>query len=104
MSARGSGSVTAADIIVLVNWIFKGIGEPEPCEAAGDLNCDGVPTAADVITEVNREPVENLSDYRRAMREVEEGGLVVLYVINPPSRTGGDSISRYVTLRMQEQE
>jgi serine protease Do len=58
----------------------------------------------DVITEVNREPVENLSDYRRAMREVEEGGLVVLYVINPPSRTGGDSISRYVTLRMQEQE
>jgi serine protease Do len=58
----------------------------------------------DVITEVNREPVENLSDYRRAMRQVKEGGLVVLYVINPPSRTGGDAISRYVTLRMQEQE
>ncbi len=58
----------------------------------------------DVITEVNREPVENLSDYRRAMRQVEEGGLVVLYVINPPSRTGGDSISRYVTLRMQDQD
>jgi serine protease Do len=58
----------------------------------------------DIITEVNREPIENLADYRRVMRQVEEGGLVVLYVINPPSRTGGDPISRYVTLRMEAQE
>ena len=58
----------------------------------------------DIITEVNREAVEDVGEYRRVIRKVDEGGLVVLYVINPPSRTGGDPISRYVTLRMQSED
>ena len=57
----------------------------------------------DVITEVNRVAVKSVADYRREIRKVKEGGLVVLYVVSPGSRTGGDSISRYVTLRLQRQ-
>jgi len=56
--------------------------------------------AGDVITEVNRAPIASVADYRREIRKVKEGGLVVFYVINPPSRTGADPISAYVTLRL----
>jgi serine protease Do len=55
----------------------------------------------DVITEVNRAPIDSVADYRREIRKVKEGGLVVFYVISPSSRTGGEPISRYVTLRLQ---
>jgi serine protease Do len=58
----------------------------------------------DVITEVNRVPVSTLSEYRREIRKAKPGSLVVLYVINPPSRTGRDAVSRYVTLRVQKEE
>src|SRR3989441_2652362 len=55
----------------------------------------------DVILEVNRAPVKSVSEYRRELGKVKEGGLVVLYVISPSGRTGGDPISRYVTLRLR---
>jgi serine protease Do len=58
----------------------------------------------DVITEVNRASVSNLSEYRREIRKAKPGSLVVLYVINPPSRTGRDVVSRYVTLRVQKED
>jgi serine protease Do len=58
----------------------------------------------DLITEVNRVPVAGLAEYRREIRKVKTGGLVILYVINPPSRTHGDAISRYVTLRMEKED
>ena len=58
----------------------------------------------DVITEVNRVTVGSLSEYRREIRKAKPGSLVVLYVINPPSRTGRDAVSRYVTLRVQKEE
>lgn len=48
-----SGSITSADIIVLVNFVFKGGPDPEPCPAAGDVNCSGGVTSADIITLVN---------------------------------------------------
>ena len=54
----------------------------------------------DVILEVNRAPVKSVAEYRRELGKVKEGGLVVLYVISPSGRTGGDPISRYVTLRL----
>ena len=58
----------------------------------------------DVIAEVNRAPVTSVSEYRREIRKVKEGGLVVFYVISPPGRTaGGDAISRYVTVRLREE-
>jgi hypothetical protein len=43
------GSVTAADIIYLVQYVFKSGPLPLPCEAAGDVNCDGVVNATDII-------------------------------------------------------
>jgi hypothetical protein len=43
------GSITAADIIYMVNYVFKGGPEPLPVAAAGDVNCDGSATASDVI-------------------------------------------------------
>jgi len=58
--------------------------------------------SGDLITEVNRVTVADLSGYRKEIRKVKAGGLVILYVVNPPSRTGGDPISRYVTLRVPE--
>jgi hypothetical protein len=48
-----SGSLTASDIIALVNYVFKGGDEPEPCAASGDVNCNGSVTSADVIYLVN---------------------------------------------------
>jgi hypothetical protein len=49
----GDGVLTAADIIYLVNYVFKSGPIPNPCPAAADVNCDGSITAADVIFLVN---------------------------------------------------
>ncbi|HKQ96744.1 MAG TPA: Do family serine endopeptidase [Candidatus Polarisedimenticolia bacterium] len=59
--------------------------------------------SGDIITEVNRVTVANLGDYRREIKKLKPGSLVILYVTNPPSRTGGDPISRYITLRVQKE-
>jgi hypothetical protein len=48
-----SGQVNSADIIRLVNFVFKGGTNPLPCEAAGDVNCDLKVTSADIIRLVN---------------------------------------------------
>jgi serine protease Do len=58
----------------------------------------------DVISEVNRTPIAGVAEYRREIRKVKEGGLVVFYVISPSGRTGGDPVSRYVTVRLQPDE
>ncbi len=58
----------------------------------------------DVITEVNRIAIKGVAEYRREIRKVKTGGLVVFYVISPSSRTGGDPVSRYVTLRLEQAE
>ena len=59
---------------------------------------------ADVITEVNRVPVASVADFRREIKKVKPGGLVVFYVISPSVRTQSDPVSRYVTVRLQESE
>jgi serine protease Do len=56
----------------------------------------------DVIQEVNRVPIQSVSDYRREIRKVKEGGLVVLYVYSSSGRTGTDPVSRYVTIRLEK--
>lgn len=48
-----NGSVTSADIILEVNYCFKGGPPPLPCVAAGDVNCSGTITSADIIFMVN---------------------------------------------------
>jgi len=48
-----SGNITSADIIYLVNYVFKSGPEPQPCVAVGDVNCTGDVTSADVIFLVN---------------------------------------------------
>jgi hypothetical protein len=48
-----SGTVTSADIISLVNFVFKGGTPPCPCLAAADANCDGTITSTDIIRLVN---------------------------------------------------
>jgi serine protease Do len=58
----------------------------------------------DVVVEVNRVPVSSLADYRKELRKAKPNSLLVLYVINPPQRTGGDPISRYVTLRVPKED
>jgi hypothetical protein len=50
---NGDESITASDIIYLVNYTFKGGVTPVPCEAVGDANCDGAVTAGDIIYLVN---------------------------------------------------
>ena len=48
-----TGNITSQDIILLVNFAFKGGPAPQPCEQAGDVNCSGTVTAADIIYLVN---------------------------------------------------
>jgi hypothetical protein len=48
-----STDITAADIIWLVNHVFKSGLDPLPCAANGDVDCSGAVTAADIIFEVN---------------------------------------------------
>jgi hypothetical protein len=48
-----SGTLTSADIIYLVNYVFKSGPPPLPCAAAGDVNCSGTITSADIIYLVN---------------------------------------------------
>jgi len=48
-----NGSITSADIIYLVNYVFKGGALPMPCIPSGDVNCSGTVTSADIIYLVN---------------------------------------------------
>jgi len=48
-----SGTITSADVIYLVRFIFLVGPPPEPCFGAGDVTCNGTITAADVIRLVN---------------------------------------------------
>lgn len=48
-----STTITSADIIALVNYVFKGGAAPLPCAANGDVNCSGGVTSADIIALVN---------------------------------------------------
>lgn len=45
--------VSAADIIVLINYVFKSAQPPYPHGASGDVNCSGEDTSADIIGLVN---------------------------------------------------
>jgi hypothetical protein len=46
---NNNGSITSADIIYLVGYVFKGGPAPLPCIAAADVNCNGSVTSADII-------------------------------------------------------
>jgi len=48
-----SSTVTSADIIYLVNHVFKSGPAPLPCAASGDVNCSGNLSSADIISLVN---------------------------------------------------
>jgi hypothetical protein len=48
-----SGAVNSADIIFLVNYVFKGGGDPQPIVLAGNVDCTGAVTSADIIYLVN---------------------------------------------------
>jgi hypothetical protein len=51
--ANGNGTITASDVIVLVNFVFKGGPEPGCNGLAGDCNCDGTVNASDIVYLVN---------------------------------------------------
>jgi hypothetical protein len=51
--ANNTGAINSADIIHLVNYVFKSGPHPLPCTASGDTNCSGAVTSADVIGLVN---------------------------------------------------
>ena len=50
---NSDSSLTSADIIYMVNFVFKGGPPPQPVLEWGDVNCDDVSTSADVIYLVN---------------------------------------------------
>jgi len=47
----GDGNLTSADVVLMLNCAFLGLGTCDPCFA--DLDCDGVLTATDVVIELN---------------------------------------------------
>ena len=48
-----SGSISSADIVLMVNYVFKSGLPPQPVPEAGDVNCSGQVTSADIIALVN---------------------------------------------------
>jgi len=48
-----SGTMSPADIIYIVNFIFKAGPDPLPCVAAADVDCSGGMSSADIIHMVN---------------------------------------------------
>lgn len=48
-----SGTITAADIVYVVNFVFKAGAAPLPVTASGDLNCTGNVSSSDIIYLVN---------------------------------------------------
>ncbi len=48
-----NGAISPADIIYLVNHVFRAGPDPLPCTAAGDANCSGNISSADIIFLVN---------------------------------------------------
>jgi len=50
--ATGDGVINSADVVYLINYLFKGGPAPEPLEA-GDCNCDGIINSADVVYLIN---------------------------------------------------
>lgn len=47
---NANGSITASDIIELVNFLFKGGPTPRPCEAGGDVDCSSTVDSSDIIS------------------------------------------------------
>jgi hypothetical protein len=45
---NNNGDLSAEDIIMLVNYVFKSGEGPRPCPPAGDVNCSSQVTASDV--------------------------------------------------------
>ena len=44
--------LTPADVVVLLNYVFLGTGNPDRC--AADLNCDLLYSAADAVLSMNQ--------------------------------------------------
>lgn len=50
--ASGDGQIDIADVIYLINYLYKGGPSPNPIEA-GDANCDQIINSADVVYLIN---------------------------------------------------
>jgi hypothetical protein len=50
--ANGDGIVNVADLVYLVNYLYRA-GDPPAPEEAGDANCDGIVNVADLVYLVN---------------------------------------------------
>jgi iron complex transport system substrate-binding protein len=50
--ANGDSKVTVADVVNMINYLYKGGPAPSPLEKA-DTNCDGSVNVADVIYLIN---------------------------------------------------
>lgn len=46
--ATGNGAVDAADIVYIINYLFRGDDPPDPFES-GDATCDGEVNASDIV-------------------------------------------------------
>lgn len=49
---NGDKKVTVADVIYLINFLFKGGPAPNPLQT-GDVNCDGYVTVSDIVFLIN---------------------------------------------------
>jgi len=50
--SNGDGIINSADVVYLINCLFKGGPAPDPLQA-GDVNCDGMVNSADVVYLIN---------------------------------------------------
>jgi hypothetical protein len=50
--ANGDGAIDLADVVYLINYLYKSGLVPVPAEA-GDANCDGTVDVGDVVLLIN---------------------------------------------------
>jgi hypothetical protein len=50
--ANGDGVIDLADVVHLINYLYRGGVIPDPPEA-GDTNCDGTVDIGDVVSLIN---------------------------------------------------
>jgi len=66
------GLITPVDILCLAHQVLLGDPCVQPCEAAGDMNCDGVVNSADVISLVRHQYYQG-KDLCNICHEISQG-------------------------------
>lgn len=52
-NVNGDGAINSADLVYLVNYLYREGTSPAPCEAEGDVDCSGIINTLDIMKSIN---------------------------------------------------